>query len=90
MTCLSKAQVPKGNLQNEVLSLMKQLVAELTLFHDVYFLLAMHLKALLGQQSNAWVLVGKLTAFLTYIIDKEKHCHTIDTFQEYYGAVAKR
>lgn len=68
---------------------MKQINAKQTLVLGQYFRLIVLLKTLLGQWSDAAVASfgGKLTACLLDIAG-EKRCHTIDTFGEYYGAVA--
>lgn len=59
---------------------MKQLESESTLGHEMHFLLAVRLKALLGQSNNASVasVFGKVECLLD--IDAENSFHTIDTF----------
>lgn len=70
---------------------MKQLEAESTWIHQVCFVPAVSLKALLGQWNTSSV-----TGFrgegdcLLDIIDAEKRCHTTDTFREYYGPIANK
>lgn len=69
---------------------MKQLEAESTSVHEVYFLLAVCLKALLAQWSNgSGTSFGREVDCLLDMVNKEKHHHTVDIFQEYYGAVVK-
>lgn len=71
--------------------MIKQLEAESTLVHELYSLLAVRLKALLGQWTKALVTsFGSEVDCMFDIVDKEKHCHTTGTFWECYGTVNEK
>lgn len=74
-----------------MLSIIKQLEAESTLVHEVYSLLAVRLKALLSQWTDASVTSfgGEVDCMLD-IVDEEKRLYAVNSFHEYYGAVAEK
>lgn len=62
-----------------------------TLVDEMYSPLAVCLKALLGQWSDAPVTrFGGVIDGLLDIVDEGKPCHTGDAFREYCGAVAEK
>lgn len=75
----------KQELQDGVPSIIKELEAETTVVHEVYFQFAVRLKALLDQWCDASMtsFVGEIDSLFT-IVDEEKGCHTIDTFRDNY------
>lgn len=87
---LNKLLIKLGFLKKPstyALSAIKQLEAECALVHEVYSLLAVPLRALLGQCIDA--LVSALRGYgdcMLDVVDQKKRSHTADTFRKYHGA----